>query len=316
MMRLWENKENALGQALEGIMLAEPDKYLRLATEYGYGLYQKYLPPGQVRVIINGGGGYGPMWAGFAGEGLADAMVHGAFDSAPNAYVLYEMAKTIECGHGVLFLTNHFMGDYLNNDMAVELLAYDGIAAKVCYVSDDVLSCPGETKEQRGGLHGIGQICKITAAAAKTGLCLEEVYRLAGKANQRMRSLAVNVREGKMLLGEGFSGEPAAIVTDYRSFGQMVREAGDILMNEMRGWVNDSWYISVNTHRGVGYTEGLGLLHAVAKYLKQQKLVIHGGAVGNYFDVFEDSGCMISFLACDKELGKYLYPVTGYSFTI
>lgn len=82
MIRFWNSRESALDEALNGIMRACPGKYTRLPSEYGYGLYRNNLPENQVRIIVNGGGGYGPMWSGFAEEGLADAIVHGNFDSA------------------------------------------------------------------------------------------------------------------------------------------------------------------------------------------------------------------------------------------
>lgn len=315
-MRVWNSGESAHEEALQGIMLANPGKYTRLPSPYGYGLYRTNLPQNQVRIIINGGGGYGPMWAGFADEGLADAMVHGNFDSAPNAFVLYEMAKTIDCGCGVLFLTNHFMGDYLNNDMAVELLAHDGIEAKLCCISDDILSCEGEEKEHRGGLHGIGQVCKICAAAAGDGLPLDEVWRLAEKVNSRLRSLSVNIRGDKVFYGEGFSGEPAAKIEEYQSVDRMVAEAFDILLKEMGQWKDDTFYVSVNSHCSVGYTETFAILNSAVRQLGARGLAVEGCAAGTYFDVFEGSGCMLSLLACDEELKDYIRPVKGYGFVI
>lgn len=315
-MRLWNSRESAHEEALQGIMLANPGKYTRLSSEYGYGLYRNNLPDNQVRIIINGGGGYGPMWAGFADDGLADAMVHGKFDSAPNAFVLYEMAKAVDCGCGVLFLTNHFMGDYLNNDMALELLAHEGIAARLCCVSDDILSCEGEGKEARGGLHGIGQVCKICASAADEGLGLDEVWRLAEKANSRLRSVSVNVRENTVFFGEGFSGEPAVKMFPYQSVSHMVREAGSILLKEMEQWKAEVFYLSVNSHCSVGYTESFVILNSAAQWLKEQGVKLWSCGAGTYFDVYEGSGCMISLLACDEEIRKYLRPVKGYGFVV
>ena len=175
------------------------------------------------------------MWAGFARQGLADAAVHGEFNCAPNAYVLYEMAKTIDAGKGVLFLCNHFMGDYLNNDMALELLAHEGIRARACYISDDVCSCIGEEKESRGGLHGIAQVAKLASAAAGRGDSLEQVWRLAKKGNERLRSVTMKVEEeGKLLVGPGFSGEPPVESVPFESADQLVSLAVDRLTARRR----------------------------------------------------------------------------------
>lgn len=242
-MRLWNSRETALNEALNGIKRACPGKYTRLETEYGYGLYRNNISSNRVRIIVDGGGGYGHMWSAFAEEGLADAMVHGNFDSAPNAYVLYEMAKNIDCGKGILFLTNHYMGDYLNNDMAVELLAHDNINAAMCCISDDILSCEGEIAENRGGLHGIGQVCKICAGAAREGYNLEQLSKLASKSNSRVRSVSLNVREGKLFFGEGFSGEPAVKEKVFESVDQMFSDAVDILLSELGLWKDCPMYL-------------------------------------------------------------------------
>lgn len=316
MMRIWNLRETAHEEAIKGLMTANPGKYSRLSTEYGYGIYQNDMPGKRVRIIINGGGGYGPMWLGFADKGLADAMVHGNFDSAPNAYVLYEMAKTIEDGCGILFLTNNFMGDYLNNDLALELLDRDGIQGKACYVSDDILSCMGETKEARGGLHGIAQICKIASEAANRGLNLNEIYRLVEKANNRLRSVTVNIRDGNIMFGEGFSGEPAVRTAKFHSANQAMEEAFNILFGEMKKWEKDNFYISLNTHCDVGYTETLVLLNAAQQELRKRKIYLLESAAGTYFDVFEGKGFMLGLLACDDELKQYLHPVNGYGFVV
>ena len=90
---MFNSTESALDEAMNGILTADPGRCERLETEYGYGIYRRNLKENCVRVILNGGGGIGPMWAGCAAEGLSDGIVHGEFDSAPNAYTIYEMAK-------------------------------------------------------------------------------------------------------------------------------------------------------------------------------------------------------------------------------
>lgn len=315
-MRFWNSRETALNEALNGIKRACPGKYTRLETEYGYGLYRNNISSNRVRIIVDGGGGYGHMWSAFAEEGLADAMVHGNFDSAPNAYVLYEMAKNIDCGKGILFLTNHYMGDYVNNDMAVELLAHDNINAAMCCISDDILSCEGEIAENRGGLHGIGQVCKICAGAAREGYNLEQLSKLASKSNSRVRSVSLNVREGKLFFGEGFSGEPAVKEKVFESVDQMFSDAVDILLSELGLWKDCPMYLSVNNHCNVGFTESMVLLESAAKQIEERKIKLCGCAAGTYFDVFDGKGCILSLIACDEEMQKYIAPVNGYGYVI
>lgn len=316
-MWIFNSEETALGEALEGILFAEPGKYERLDTKYGYGLFRKGLPEQRVRIIVDGGGGYGPMWAGFAQPGLADAMVHGEFNCAPNAYVLYEMAKTIDAGKGVLFLCNHFMGDYLNNDMALELLEHEGIHARACYVSDDICSCIGEAKEARGALHGIAQLAKLASAAAAQGMSLERVYHLAEKGNERLRSITMKVNEeGELRIGPGFSGEPPVETVRFESADQLVSLALDRLLAELGVYGTDPVYLCISRLRKMCFTEGFVVLHAAVRYLREKGIAVCGSSVGTYFDVFDSNGCMISLLSVDEEMEACLGSVSGYDFTV
>ena len=49
----------------------------------------------KVQVIVNGGGGRGPFFEGLVGEGMADAMVSGDFNCAPNAYMIIRRRKKL-----------------------------------------------------------------------------------------------------------------------------------------------------------------------------------------------------------------------------
>lgn len=316
-MLIFNKEETALDEALQGLLFAEPMKYKKLDTQYGYGINRTDLPEGCVRIILDGGGGYGPMWLGFAQTGLADAVVEGNFNCAPNAYVLYEMAKQIDAGKGILFLCNHFMGDYLNNDMALELLEHEGIHAKACYISDDICSAVGEAREERGGLHGIAQVSKIAANAAARGLPLKEVYRLAQKSNERVRSVTLGVDErGQVLLGPGFSGEPPMWAEPFTSADAFVKLALDRLLEDLKPCDTEQVFLNINRMRRMCVTEGFVVLQAAKKYLEKRKIFIYGGSVGNYFDVFPFNGCIFTLIALDKELREYFGIASGYDFTV
>ncbi len=316
-MWIFNSEETALGEALEGMISAEPETYRRLDTKYGYGMFRRDLPPDRVRIIVDGGGGYGPMWAGFARPGLADAAVHGEFNSAPNAYVLYEMAKAVDAGKGVLFLCNHFMGDYLNNDMALELLEREGIRAKACYISDDVCSCIGEEKEARGGLHGIAQIAKLAWNCAARGDSLDQVFRLAQKGNDRLRSITMKVEDqGQILVGPGFSGEPPKETVPFESADQLVSLALEKLLAELEPYGPKEVFLCINRLRRMCFTEGFVVLRAAVRYLRERGIGVCGSSVGTYFDVFNSNGCMISLLAADEEMKACLGSVSGYDFTV
>lgn len=117
-MKLINSVEIALDEMIKGILLAQPQEFERIDNDYSYALIRKKRVADRIRIMVNGGGGWGPMFPGFVGEGLADAMVHGDFNCAPNAWLIYETAYRIHTGKGV------------------------------CYASDDVCSAKGEEKEK------------------------------------------------------------------------------------------------------------------------------------------------------------------------
>lgn len=315
---IYNDRETELDEKLDGIMDARPGELCRVENLHSHTMYQKAIPDDRVQIVINGGGGYGPLFAGFVGEGLAQAVCEGDFDCAPNAYALYDVAKTIHRGKGILFLANNFTGDYLNNDMAQELLRTEGILSEAVYASDDICSARGEPKENRGGLSGIGLLIKAASSAAAAGLPLAEVARIARKANDALRSITVRLNEAMdtMEFGPGFSGEPPAFSAPFVSADDLARRALDCLLGELNGRPSIRYDYIVNRMRDMTYVEGYVLLHAVKRRLLDLGLPDGHCASGCYFDAFEGKGCTVSLLAADEELARYLAPVQAHDFSI
>lgn len=310
--------QRCLDEVLRGIMAAQPGKFRRMEDEFSYTLLKKILRDDRVRILVSGGGGRGPFFEGLVGEGMADAMVSGEFDCAPNAYMIYRTAKEIDCGKGVLLLTNNYMGDYLNNDMAQELLEAEGISSRVCYASDDVYSAGGEPKECRGGLCGISFMMKTASAAAKAGASLEEVYKIAEKANRRTRSLSLlyNREENQIEFGRGFSGERAAEYMAYCDTDIIAEKAAEVLLKELDKYESDTVHVMINRMLYMSYAEGYIMLNALRKALEKRKRSIGICTAGNYLDVYHANGCIVSLIAADEELGKYMKYVNGFDFAI
>ncbi len=317
-MKIINNKEEVLGEVLEGIMFTQPDAYIRMINEFSYILYRKNMDDKKVKIIASGGAGRGPLFEGFAGEGLADAVVTGDFNCAPNAYALYDVARTIDRGRGILFLTNNYAGDYLNNDMAVELLSKEGISSGMVLVSDDIFSARGEPKDKRGGLSGIGILIKIASAAAEDGLSLEEVLRITQKANDRIRTAAVCMNDDLDLMefGAGFSGEAPVITEKFQSADRLAESAIEKIMGELDSYQGGRIYLNVNRMRQMMYVEGYVVLMSLKRKLEKKGYSLIGASVGGYYDAYDANGCIISLLSADSELEKYIKPAKGYDFTI
>ena len=60
------------------------------------------MAPGQVSVVIGGGSGHYPAFAGLVGPGLGAAAVCGNIFASPPASAVYRVARTASNGGGVL----------------------------------------------------------------------------------------------------------------------------------------------------------------------------------------------------------------------
>lgn len=318
MRKMISKNHEMFDQALDGMLKAQPGELVRMKNDYSYTLYQKNILNNKVQIIISGGGSFGPLFPGFVKKGLADAMCHGEFDCAPNAYALYEVAKKIHRGKGILFLTNNFTGDFLNNDMAQELLAMDKIKSKVCYVSDDIFSAIGEKREKRGGLFGISTLIKIAQKAAGNGFELEEIHRIVEKASKRTATLTVCLNQvGKqMAFGAGFSGEDSVVTKDDTSAENMADNIVDYLLKEVEYGKTGKVYFTVNRMLKATYIEGYVVLNLIFENLQAKGYEVGGCYVGSYFDAFDENGYIVSFLLADTELESYMQSISGYEFTI
>ena len=157
-----------------------PDRFQVLSDSCnGRVLLRRTLRSDRVNVIVSCGGGCHPLSYGYLGEGMADACINGNQRCAPSAYDIYEAALKIGSSSGNLLIYNNYMGDYLNNDLAAELLSLEKIPCKLCPATDDCLSAPSDAPRiERGGLTGLLFLIRIAASCADAGLSLEETVRM------------------------------------------------------------------------------------------------------------------------------------------
>lgn len=178
---------------------------------------------GKVVVVIGGGSGHYPAFAGYVGRGFADAAVAGDVFASPSTQLVYQVSKQAHQGAGMILGFGNYAGDVLNFGFAAERLRGEGIDVRVLAVTDDVASAPASEEAKRRGVAGDIPVFKIAGASAERGDDLDTVERLARLANARTRSFGIafggctlpgahsplfTVPEGKMALGLGIHGEP------------------------------------------------------------------------------------------------------------
>ena len=181
------------------------------------------LPPKtpQVAVIVGGGSGHYPAFAGLVGPGFASGAVVGNIFTSPSAAHVYSVAKAADQGKGVVLTFGNYAGDNMNFGIAAKMLRAERIDTRVVVVKDDIASDP--QFDNRRGIAGDFTVFKAMGAAAAAGKSLDDVERLGNLANRRTRTLGVafsgctmpgaktplfEVKTGQMGVGLGIHGEP------------------------------------------------------------------------------------------------------------
>lgn len=266
MTRLFNDPSDFPEEARLGLVAANRDKLMAVP---GGVVRSTRSEPGTVAVVIGGGSGHYPTFAGLVGQGLAHGAVMGNLFCSPSAQQVYSVAKAASNGGGVLLSFGNYAGDVLHFGEARERLIAEGIPCEIVLVTDDVASAPLEELDKRRGIAGDLTVFKAAAAAAEKGLSLAEVVEVAREANRCTRSFGVafagctlpgaadslfHVPEGRMAIGLGIHGEPGISETDTPTADRLA----EILVNRLLEEVPAG--ISLHEARVAPILNGLGTI--------------------------------------------------------
>ena len=292
----------------EGMERALPHVWSSGYTQKNAGVLVKKVPtPERFSVIISGGAGNGPLFPGYVGEGLADAASIGGPYSAPNAYAIYEAAKQLGSKKGVLLLYNNFAGDYLNNDMAQELLEQEGIQVETVISNDDIATALGEPRAVRNGRCGIALLIKLAAAYAKAGMELKEAASLLRYATTRLGTLSIHVDfdAGEIQYGCGFSGEPPVLTETHMDMERAVDTAVHMLLEELKPREDETLFLLVNRLRLSSYADSYIIANLAVKALERHHVVAQL-RVAPFSNITDKYGFDFSVLCMNEETAKYM----------
>ncbi len=272
---------------------------------------------GRVQIISGGGSGYEPLYAGYIGKGMADALVLGNLYAAPSAYSIYETAKHMGGENGIVFVYGNYAGDLLNYDMASELLAQDGIASESIVVYDAYLSdC--EHQDNRWGIAGIVWTIKIVGAAAALGHNFQTVLDIGRSAVRRLSTVSFLLEEenaGTVLhYGAGVSGEPGLIRGPLVPARQIAQRLYGWLQEALSLQSGDRACMMVNTYGATSYMENYILCKEMCQLLTQSGVQIHHCDVGNFYSSEGKGGCSVTVLKLDDQL-ETCFDVQADSFS-
>lgn len=272
---------------------------------------------GKVAVIVGGGSGHYPAFAGLVGPGLADGAVVGNVFTSPSAEDAYNVAKAAEVGGGVVVASGNYAGDVLHFTAAVERLVDEGLAARVVFVTDDVASAPADEADKRRGIAGDLFVFKVMGAAAEAGYSLDEVVRVGLEANRRTRTLGVafagctlpgdneplfTVPAGKMGVGMGIHGEPGVSEDDLPSAHELAGVLVDGALAELE--LGDGARVAaiLNGLGATKYEELFVVWRSVASLLRDRGVVVVEPEVGELVTSLDMAGCSLTLVALDEEM--------------
>ncbi len=306
-------------EMVEGIVLAHSD-LLKFANNNKRAVIRKDAPiKDKVGILIGGGSGHEPAFLGYVGKGLADAAAIGNVFASPSPDPIVEATKAISAGMGVVYMYGNYAGDIMNFDMAAEICQMEGIPIKTVLVTDDIASAPLDKKNERRGVAGDFYVFKIAGAAADVGMELDDVCRLAEKANDMTISMGVALgpcslphtlepsfvlEDNEMEIGLGIHGEAGVRKGNLQSADEITTELMDKILNEM----GNSKKVSVLIN-GLGSTPLMELYIMYRKtneILNKNQIEIHSSFVGEYVTSLEMNGASITLMKLDDEIQPLL----------
>jgi dihydroxyacetone kinase len=273
----------------------------------------------KVAVVLGGGSGHYPSFAGFVGEGLGDAAVVGNVFTSPSAEHVYRTIRAVESGAGVLLCYGRYSGDVMNFGLAQDRAVRAGLEVRTVLVTDDVASAPPGRAQERRGIAGDFCVFKVAGASAERGDAVEEVERLALKANSRVRSLGVafggctlpgageplfSVASGTMELGLGIHGEPGVKSSKLTSASGLARVLVDALVEpaEVPEGVGPEATVVLNGLGCTKYEELFVLYRDISACLRKEGVVIIEPEVGEFVTSLDMAGCSLTLMWVDDEL--------------
>jgi dihydroxyacetone kinase len=272
---------------------------------------------GKVSLVIGGGSGHYPAFCGVVGSGLADGAVMGDIFASPSTEQVYRVAKALDGGAGVLLSYGNYAGDVLNFDAAQERLRGEGMDVRTVLCTDDIASAPAGEEGKRRGIAGDFPVFKAAGAATDRGANLDEVERIARKANDRTRTLGVafagctfpgrseplfTVAPDRMELGLGIHGEPGVRSVERMSARELAAALVEPLLQERPADADGRVAVIVNGLGATKYEELFVLWNDVRPLLEATGARVILPEVGELVTSLDMAGCSLTLHWLDDEL--------------
>ncbi len=311
---------NVVDEMLEGYLEVN-SRYMKKLPEVRAVVGTHAPKKGKVGVVTGGGSGHKPAFIGFIGNGMLDAVAVGDIFTSPPPTSVYEAAKAVDGGKGVLLLLGNYSGDVMNFDMAAEMARSEGIEVEQVIATDDIGSAPPTEIDKRRGVVGEFLAWKIAGAKAESGASLAEVKEIAERVNNNTRSLGVAISgctipasgkptfvlpEDEMEFGVGHHGEPGNKRVKMMTADEVAQVMTEQILDDLPFESGNEVAVIVN---GLGNTPEVELYiiyRKVSQILKGKGISVYRSFVGEFFTALDMGGASVTLLKLDEETKKLL----------
>lgn len=325
MIKLINQSQTAVTEMVEGFLEIYPDLYKRVTIDRGnYNGIMRQNCKNPVSLVVGCGSGNEPWCIGYVGEGLADAAVIGPTYTAPSSRAVQAVTRSVPNKDGVVYIcTNHF-GDVLNFELASELAELEGITTRTVIVTDDVASAPREKKSERRGTAGVLFVVKAAGGAASMGMNIEDVARIAAKANDNTYTFnaftssvydpetgypLLDLEDGMVEYGVGLSGESGIFRKPFRGADDTADVVTKYLLNDIQPLPMDEIVVLVNGFGKTSDMEQIIIGRRVLQNLRKNGIKVHHIVIGEACSPQNSSGFSVSIMRLDEELKRcYDFP--------
>jgi dihydroxyacetone kinase len=205
----------------------------------------------------------------------------------------------------------------MNFGLAAQMASAEGIKVREIRVTDDVASALKGEASKRRGIAGDVIVFKCAGAAAEQRQSLDEVERIAIKANAATRSMGValsacevpgagrptfELAEDEMEIGMGVHGEPGVRRGPLRPADEVARTLVDAIVADIGERGSGDVALLVNGLGATAYLDQYILYRGARRALEASGLRVVRSYVGEFITSLEMAGASLTVTLLDDEL--------------
>lgn len=319
MKKFFNSVDGLIPEMLGGFIKAFGNSYYKIPKYNGivYGKKREKVS------VIAAGGSLGEPWClGTCGEGMADAVAVGNIFASPSATNIAALCGEVYNDKGILIIIGNHTGDVLNAELGRDLFLIENKNkdCRIIKVTDELTSKPKNEKNCRRSLVGAPLIIFVAGHASEEGLSIDEVERIANKANENLSSVSAvlglgtnpitektmgEIPSDEVCFGMGVTGEPGIRSEKYCGEHETTKILLDYLFDDLELKKDDEIALAINGFGSVSMLENLIVANTAIDIIKGKGIKICDVDVNDKLRIQETNSIAISIMKLDKELKKY-----------